>query len=443
MPPRLGRVQSTVFWTLGFTAALALQTVLAVRGSTSAVDRLIERTARWTEQGSLAAVTRPAVEDVGWLGTPVVSLHLVTVLVVIMLLRGWRVQGALLLASFATAVLAELAARVVMSDVGWHEVVKTAITGHAAVAVSSFPSGHVARAVLAVAAAAAFLPSRLRPAGFVAAAVVGVVTGLSRLQAGLHQGTDIVGGLVLGAALASAWITLLPFGLWLQLRLWPGLRVIDARNPWLRSAATTDLPAPAPATRGMRWNAAIVAGALALALASALTLGLESTVTAAMNRALADFARWLVAGPAGAFLRPVVQPGDELGVTSPSVCLAAILAGVLVWRGQSLAAWLLVGAVIGLSIVLAVLPYPSVHAARVMLLTAVEAALLPRRWRAAGVGIALLLGSLAVLSRVDSGITGSRAVLGSLVGGAAAIGWLGVTGFVKARLYPNLTSSGS
>jgi hypothetical protein len=182
---------------------------------------------------------------------------------------------------------------------------------------------------------------------------------------------------------------------------------------------------------------------LSLGIVTSVALVASTTLMPAVDRTLARITTWAVAGPPGPLLRPVVQPSDELGVFSVSLCLTTVLVAVLCLQGWWKAGGTLAVTMVGLSVGLAMVSYPDAEAARVTLVTASEAMLLPGRWRQAGIVHGLTLSVLAILSRVDSGIPGTRAILGMLAGAVAAAGWVLVTraletvgGHAMARHHP-------
>jgi membrane-associated phospholipid phosphatase len=88
-------------------------------------------------------------------------------------------------------------------------------SGRLAVALvqGTYPSGHAARVLLFGGIAAGLAPRRLRPAAIVLAVLLAGLAGLERLDFGLHSGSDVLGGLLLGGGLACWYAALLP---WLE-----------------------------------------------------------------------------------------------------------------------------------------------------------------------------------------------------------------------------------
>lgn len=128
-------------------------------------------------------------------GPPRLAAWLVAAFLVCLAIRSFRpliaLLLALLLAQIASDPLKELAGRprpsVSFPDL--HAIVAVPTNG-------SFPSGH---AMLAAAAAGAFWWSSRRAA--LALGIFAVVTGFSRVWLGVHYPSDVIGGLVAGAAL--------------------------------------------------------------------------------------------------------------------------------------------------------------------------------------------------------------------------------------------------
>ena len=73
----------------------------------------------------------------------------------------------------------------------------------------SYPSGHATSAAFVYLLFALLVPTARRPAWFAAAAVLAILTGMSRLTLGVHWPSDVIGGWMLGSAFALAGIALL------------------------------------------------------------------------------------------------------------------------------------------------------------------------------------------------------------------------------------------
>jgi membrane-associated phospholipid phosphatase len=70
--------------------------------------------------------------------------------------------------------------------------------------VSTYPSGHAARATFLLLTAALSLPRRLAPVSVGIAVLLSLTVALQRVHAEAHSGSDVVGGLLLGGAAALA-----------------------------------------------------------------------------------------------------------------------------------------------------------------------------------------------------------------------------------------------
>ncbi len=71
-----------------------------------------------------------------------------------------------------------------------------------------YPSGHVARLVYVLLAAAHLLPARYKAAGIAVAVALGVLMALQRVFTDTHTGTDVVGGALLGGAFGCVFLGL-------------------------------------------------------------------------------------------------------------------------------------------------------------------------------------------------------------------------------------------
>ena len=121
--------------------------------------------------------------------------------------RDWRLAAICILGPG----LAGVAETLLKPVIGRPRPASKAFTGESGF---SFPSGHaagsVALAVCVVAVAYALLPRGTRRAAVIAiAAVYAVVIGVSRLAVGAHRGADVMGGWLLGVAIATSVILIL------------------------------------------------------------------------------------------------------------------------------------------------------------------------------------------------------------------------------------------
>jgi membrane-associated phospholipid phosphatase len=146
------------------------------------------------------------------LGVPSVSF-LLAALLGVAVLRCQGMRAALLaLGTLGLMAIFEGALRIRLAGLPWND--PSALFGPEHVwhvVDSTYPSGHTAR-VLATAGIAAFLlPRRLPAMGFIAALLLGGLMALQRIHAGQHSGSDVVGGFLLGAGMATFFGALLPW----------------------------------------------------------------------------------------------------------------------------------------------------------------------------------------------------------------------------------------
>jgi undecaprenyl-diphosphatase len=125
-------------------------------------------------------------------------------LVFFLVALAWRNRG-LAVEIVTTAVVVEAAATIVRVIVDRPRPMPTAATE--LLVASGFPSGHVARTVVFMAAVLVVVPwaRRHRRAWLLLGIAAVAIMALSRVAAGAHYASDTVGGVLLGCAVVAVW----------------------------------------------------------------------------------------------------------------------------------------------------------------------------------------------------------------------------------------------
>jgi membrane-associated phospholipid phosphatase len=181
---------ATLWWSAAFV-------VLAVLVQATDFDRLNS-----FAQRDLAPIApghgHPRLNDVAEAilspGAPIASAIIIAAASAMLWARGRRREAAAWPLAFAVAILVEIVCKLLIEQ---HR--SEVWQGFGLTFDSSFPSGHMLRAILVTGAVSAVWPS-VRPA---LAAWCGVVA-VCMLLTGFHLPTDIVGGILAGMALATA-----------------------------------------------------------------------------------------------------------------------------------------------------------------------------------------------------------------------------------------------
>jgi membrane-associated phospholipid phosphatase len=166
----------------------------------------LDRAAREFTRGLAGTPIAFAASLVYVLGTPIMSFLLTLTLgSAVLLARGLR-ASLLALGFVGLLTLFEGALRIRVGGVPWSHLGALVTDRHVWHFVdSTFPSGHTARLVLLAGMVTASMPRAFRLGSGLAAVCLGCLMAIQRVQVGQHTGTDVVGGLLLGAGLATAY----------------------------------------------------------------------------------------------------------------------------------------------------------------------------------------------------------------------------------------------
>ena len=290
------RVDAPLLAATVLLGAFALLTLATEPGGSRTLDSALARLADQFIQGPLHWL----VDSVERFGAPEISVLLAALLAGALLLRGRWLAAALVIAALAALTLIESFLRVRLEAVPWQDVPDLLAQPRGrGLMKSGYPSGHTARLVLLAGVAAVLLPRRWLVPGIVAAAVCGVLIAAQRVHGRTHTGTEVAGGYLLGAGLASLVAAVLPWTTTLE-------RWAHAR--WSRQERTAPFPAGA-STASAGLPAAVarlrraLAAAVAIVTAVAVVVALWNLVAVPRTLDLArrsNSAAWLVAALFGA-----------------------------------------------------------------------------------------------------------------------------------------------
>ncbi len=163
------------------------------------IDAVADRLAEALVRGPLhSPVDRSAA-----LGSPYGSLLLTFALALALGLRRGRSAGALVLVALAGITALEVGQRLRFGAVPWDDLPGLLARPRGRhLLVSTYPSGHAARATFLLLTAALSLPRRFAPVPVGIAVLLSLTVALQRVHAEAHSGSDVVGGLLLGGAAA-------------------------------------------------------------------------------------------------------------------------------------------------------------------------------------------------------------------------------------------------
>jgi len=213
--------------------AFALFSVVSEPGGNTSVDRIAYQVTDWLVTGPVHRVMHPVIDNAGDVGAPGACIYLALILATVLVVqRRWLAAGLVLVVLILLSAI-ELVVRAQLGTMSLGELPRFVVaprTEHF-FAIGPYPSGHVARTMLLASIEVAMLPRALRRIGAVAAIVTAGLCGLSRIHGGQHTGSDVVGGILLGAGLGLLWAAVLPAVGMLERQMW------SAR--WLSTLAST------------------------------------------------------------------------------------------------------------------------------------------------------------------------------------------------------------
>lgn len=166
----------------------------------------IDAGARRLAEALVHGPLHPVVDWSAVLGSPLGSGLLALALALALALRhGWP-AAVLVLVALAAVTALEVGQRLLPpSGVPWQDLPGLLIRPRGRhLMVSTYPSGHAARAAFLLLTAALVLPRRFAPVPVSLAVLLSLAVALQRVHARAHSGCDVVGGLLLGGAAALA-----------------------------------------------------------------------------------------------------------------------------------------------------------------------------------------------------------------------------------------------